>query len=305
MDKDFINRLERIDKLPTLPVVIRKLDEAVEDPDYDIKEVTGIIQDDPAIMARILKVANSVFYTTETRISDLRTAVMTLGLRSVHNIALSTAVFSTFPPNTGTKMDRAAFWKHSIYTAVATEVLSNYAVSQENSGYRRDELHLAGLMHDIGKIVLEQFFHREFAQALELSREEGIPLHLAENRIFGADHTQVGAWLGSKWNLSREILETVQWHHHPEGAESTFRHLVGICHVANHLSNSQGLGNGGDYASSLKETGFSDIGVSPGDVQDIVEKTRLESDKSQILLEMVSQEDSRRNPPTHAASNSF
>ncbi|MCF8085412.1 MAG: HDOD domain-containing protein [Desulfohalobiaceae bacterium] len=291
MDTAFHGRLERIKKLPTLPLVIRKLDQAVQDPDSDITQITGIIEDDPAIMARILKVANSVFYTTEKGISDLRTAVVVMGLRAVHNIALSTAVFSTFPPSQGTKMDRTAFWKHSIYTAIATEVLSTYAAaSMENSGHHRDELHLAGLMHDIGKIVLEQFFHHEFSQALELCRNQEIPLHLAEKRILGADHAQVGAWLGEKWNLSPDIIEVIRWHHQPEDAEKPDRHLVGLCHVANHLVNMEGLGNGGDSASLSSHAAFSDIGVSAEAAPDIVEEIRRKADNSRVLLDMAEQE---------------
>ncbi len=291
MDSAFQDRLERIKKLPTLPLVLYKLDEAVQDPDSDITQVTGIIEDDPAIMARILKVANSVFYTTEKRITDLRTAVVVMGLRAVHNIALSTSVFSTFPPGKGSQMDRAAFWKHSIYTAVATEVLSTHATSREASGYRRDELHLAGLMHDIGKIVLEQFFHSDFSRALELCRKEEVPLHLAENRVLGADHAQVGAWLGGKWNLSQEVIEVVRWHHQPENAAKEHRHLVGLCHLANHLVNAQGLGDGGDIASPSSHAPFSETGVPLDEAPEIVDKICREADKSRILLDMVEQED--------------
>jgi HD-like signal output (HDOD) protein len=302
MDSAFQSRLERIQKLPTLPLVIRKLDEAVRDPEWNITEVTGIIQDDPAIMARILKVANSVFYTAERRISDLRTAVVIMGLRAVHNIALSTAVFSTFPPGESTTMDRTAFWKHSIYTAIATQTLSSFAATPHDSSPSRDELHLAGLMHDIGKIVLEQFFHREFTRALELSRNQGIPLHVAEERILGTNHAQVGAWLGDKWNLGREILEVVRWHHHPEGSESRHRHLVGLCHLANHLTNWEGLGDGGDSAPFPSEEAFSRVGVNPDDAARIVASISQEAENSRILLDMVAQEGKQGKRRARAAT---
>jgi HD-like signal output (HDOD) protein len=302
MDAAFQDRLERIQKLPTLPLVIRKLDEAVQDPNSEISRITGIIEDDPAIMARILKVANSVFYTTERKISDLRTAVVVMGLRAVHNIALSTAVFSTFPPSEGTPLDRTAFWKHSIYTAIATQVISARAL-RENSGYRRDELHLAGLMHDIGKIVLEQFFHRDFTRALEIARSEGVSLHLAEQRILGADHAQVGAWLGGKWNLSPSILEVVRWHHYPEGADSAHGHLVGVCHLANQLTNSERLGDGGDSAFPPSEAAFSRIGAHPEDAPWMVQSIDQEADNSRILLEMVAQEGGLEKRRAHAATS--
>lgn len=246
-------RLESIEKLPTLPGVIEKLESAVRDEDSDAGRIAGIIKDDPAIMARVMKVVNSVFYSGVSEPPGIRSAVVRLGFRTVSNIAMSAAVFSTFPPGKGRVFDRRGFWRHSICTGIAAECLHEKLPVFSELGIAREELQIAGLVHDIGKIIFEQFFHEQFVRALEISGSRGIPLSSAECGVIGADHCAAGAWLGRKWNLPPGILAVIRWHHSPNNADPRYQSLVSACCLADLVVNAAGIGESGNSCNGLEQ----------------------------------------------------
>ncbi len=243
---DIQDRLDSLKKLPTLPVVIENLSRALRDPEVEADRIAGIIRDDPAIMARIMKVVNSAYYQGAQAPASLRSAIVRMGFRSVSNIALSAAVFSTFPPQAGTVFDRGRFWRHCICTGIAAERLRSELPRFGGLEVDTDDLHLYGLLHDIGKIIFEQYFHGRFVEALELSRSREISLSAAEERILGVDHARAGAWLGEKWNLSAPVLAVIRWHHSPHNAPAKYREMVMLTYLANLLTNASGLGDSGN-----------------------------------------------------------
>ncbi len=245
---DVEKRLDSINKLPTLPTVIENLGHALRDPEIQASRIAEIIEDDPAIMARIMKVVNSSFYLGSEKAGSLKSAIVRLGFQAVSNIAMSAAVFSTFPPGSKTRFNRVEFWRHCICTGVAADIVHH--AMPESSGSRillsRDRLHLCGLLHDIGKIIFEQFFHDQFVSAIHISQRENIFLADAEKRVIGIDHAQAGAWLAKKWNLSESLIEVIRWHHEPERTSMDYRYLVNICRLADLLVNASHLGDGGN-----------------------------------------------------------
>ncbi|MFP4451769.1 MAG: HDOD domain-containing protein [Desulfobacterales bacterium] len=246
MQSKVIKRLESINNLPTLPAVIENLASALKDPEVDVEQVAAIIEDDPAIMARIMKVVNSSMYLGASETLSLRKAIVRLGFRAVTNIAMSAAVFSTFPPKPGPLFDRAGFWRHCICTGIAAEIVNRHVALKASVTIDKDSLHLCGLLHDVGKIIFEQHFHDQFMDALELSRTEQISLEEAEFLILGADHAQAGAWLARRWNLSKDLREVIRWHHNPESADVKIRNLVRVCSLADMVVNAGHLGDGGN-----------------------------------------------------------
>ena len=288
MKTRIVRRLEKIHNLPTLPAVIEKLGEEIRNPKSDARRVAALIEDDPSMMARILKVVNSAFYGGIEPITSVQHAVSRMGFNAVNNIALSTSVFATFDKSGEAGFDRKEFWRHCVCTGIAANVVYNRVRQSISKRYTVDLLHLSGLLHDIGKIIFEQFFHDEFRISLRESAKRKIPLFHIELECIGSDHAQVGAWLGKKWKLSREVIEVVRWHHEPDNATEQYRDLAMICHMANYICNVEKIGNSGDEtAPAFFHSVWKRMGLEAADIPPIIEKVREESEKSEILLAFV------------------
>lgn len=287
---EVLDRLEKIQNLPTLPVVIQKLREVITDPQSDAEAVSSVIEDDPAIMARVLKLVNSAFYASSEPVKSLQAAVSRIGLKGINNIAISTAVFDTFRPDDEGDFDRMEFWKHCICTGIASTVLYNEISDRFTHVFSSDLLHLSGLLHDIGKIIFEGFFHEEFMNAVRVSDEEDIPLYQAERKVIGVDHAFVGGWLAEKWNLTPDLVQIIRWHHDVMKVSSENKELIYICHAANYLCNIDNLGNGGDsFAPEVENFSWKQMGLRYQDLPELVERIRTESANSAVLLAFLSE----------------
>lgn len=286
--EQMIRRLEAIRDLPTLPVVVDRIKAAVKDPRSDGQRIAKIIHDDPAVMARILKVVNSAFYGGREPITSLQTAVSRLGMAALQNIALSTSVFSSFDKGGGQGFDRKEFWRHSICTGIAATVISEHTPPQIRLRHPgKDVVHLAGLLHDIGKIFYDQFFHDQFAEALRVSNIGKVPLFTVEKAVLGMDHAEAGMWLATKWKLSTDLMNVINYHHDPDHAEGKVKWFVELVHAANYICNIEKIGSGGDPAPVSVPDLWQRLGLTTGDTPNIVAQIRVESEKSESLLSLA------------------
>jgi len=286
--RQLILKLETLQALPTLPSIIQRLQAEVRDPRSDAQSVATIIGNDPAMMARILKVVNSAFYGAREPISSLQLAVARLGMNAVSNIALSTTLFATLSPLESVTFNRKEFWRHCVMTGLATELVAAKSRQRLSSKYNRDLLHVCGLLHDIGKIILDAYMRDEFRAAVVCARERRIPLIQAEQKIFGSDHTQLGSWLGVKWNLPRNMLNTVRWHHDPMSAEEEYVELTTLCCVANGICNTQHLGESGDTAAAeTNEAAVKYLGLDETIIAEIATQTMAYSKESEVLMSIL------------------
>ncbi len=289
MPPDIEKRLSAIRNLPTLPKVIENLGQALRDPDVQASRIAEIIEDDPAIMTRIMKIVNSSFYLGNEKATSLKSAIVRLGFQAVSNIAMSAAVFSTFPPGGKAKFDRAEFWRHCICTGIAADVGARRLpeVSGADAFASRDGLHLCGLLHDIGKIIFEQYFHDRFVTALAASREEKIELSEAEKRVIGIDHGQVGAWLAKKWKLSPHLTVVIRWHQDPENAPGEYRKLVRIIRLADRVANAGRLGDGGNGCVPEITDVAREFDLDEQFLVQMVDSVRVEAEKSTLLMSFL------------------
>lgn len=232
LDRHQLRRVtEGLVALPTLPLVASRLLEAIADPETYSEEIARIVALDPALTARTLRLANSDFYGFPRKVGSVDLAVVVLGATTVRDLVLSAAVFQTIGAN-GAHL--TALWNHSMATGVAARALADRA------GYRlAGEAYAAGVLHDIGKVVLRQSFPDRFEGILALAREQKLPIAEAERGVLGSDHAEVGGWLAERWGLPADLVEAIACHHRPERAVVN-PELVQLTHVANALAERMG-----------------------------------------------------------------
>lgn len=227
----FKKKIKSVNDLPTLPTVAMEVMKLVNDKESSMMDIVDVIQQDPSLTTKILKIANSAFYGMRQRIDSVNRALVVLGMTEINNLVTSISIFNTFPIDPElVSFDREKFWLHC---AVTGEIAKAISVKLGMKIY--SEVFTAGLLHDIGKIIFDHLFHDEFAEVLEKSYFEKIPIYEAEKQIFETNHMQVGAFIGETWRLPRNLIDVMLYHHSPAKAQSN-KIMVAIIDLANQLS---------------------------------------------------------------------
>lgn len=236
--------LEKVREIPALPTAVSEILAMVQDPEVGVAEVMAVVERDPNLTVELLRLSNSAYFGGGREIATLRDAGVVLGLNRVLQLILATAVFPVVrQPIRGYDMAPGQLLEHSVAVAVGAETLA--ASLQRNAP---PQTFTAGLLHDIGKIVLGTFLEVDAAPILALAREKGIPFDAAEREILGIDHAEAGAALLAAWSIPSTIVEVVQWHHAPEGVAGD-KTVVDLVHMADLLVTQCGVGMGIDGLS--------------------------------------------------------
>lgn len=281
---------ESAQDLPTLPEVALRLQKTVDDPDSSAADIARIIEDDPAIATKVLKVVNSVFYAPAhgVAITQLKPAIARLGFMTVSNIALSTSVFQAFSRAQKPVFDRRDFWRHSICVGIISSVLHDYAADTIDQPLTRDTVHLAGIVHDVGKILFERYANVDFHQAVKNARDEEIPAVKEEARYLGMGHDEVGGWLGTKWHLGPAIQAVMRWHHDPLSCPEThLQPLVKLVHMADYICHNQGLGDSGNPFPTYDHRVRQELNLTSEKIGELMGVVEAEAAQSDILLSLA------------------
>jgi len=223
-------KVRNIIQLPTLPVVAMEVASLVDNPKTSAAALGRVISTDQALTARMLKIANSAFYGFPKRISTIDFAIVVLGFDALKEIVMSVSIINSFRTKTNQEFNAEQFWQHSIVCGITARQAA------QNSGYRiSGEAFVAGLLHDIGILILHQHFRREFQEILQLQQKEGIPYLEAEEHVLGTTHAEVGSWLAERWNLPNQLVEAIAYHHNPDEAQYNPK-LVTLLHFADVFS---------------------------------------------------------------------
>ena len=206
--------LSRIAEIPTLPTTVLRVMQMIEDPFCSSSDLARVIQADPALAAKVLKLANSSYYGFRQKIANVPQAVTLLGFATLKNALLSAAVFDLFRLN-GTGFDLPALWVHSVTAATAAKLLAKRARYPQG-----EKAFTAALLHDVGKIVLARFLPQALTEVVDAVQTEGLAMYDAERKVIGLAHPALGAWVLGKWGLPSPIVEAVEFHHHPTRAQA-------------------------------------------------------------------------------------
>ncbi|RPH93705.1 MAG: HDOD domain-containing protein [Lysobacterales bacterium] len=223
--------------LPAMPQVAAKVLELSSDPETSAAQLQQVISDDQAMTGRILKIANSAMYSCSRKVKTLTEAIVMLGFNSIRSLVVTSAarnLYNTRKSRTGLK--ERLLWEHSIGCAIACRLLT-----AERMPGLAEEAFLAGLMHDIGKLVLNLRVPEKFDEVVQVVYNENRPFHTTEVEILGFDHTHVGALLVNKWKLSPMLEEAILNHHNPE-ALTPDNPLLLYLDLGNQMCKKMGIG---------------------------------------------------------------
>lgn len=234
--------IQSIQDLPTLSTVITKMVEMLDSQEASPKELADLIEQDQSILSAILKLVNSAFYGFPRKITSVHQAVVILGFSTVKSIALGASIFKA-KPRKGEKevFDRNALWLHSLGVATASKLIAKKIGHGDT-----DEAFVAGLLHDVGKVVFDAQFPDEFREVVEKVEDENILILEAEREVLSLDHAEAGQILLFKWQLPLPVVNAVGFHHDLEKAPAQYQRLASIVHLADIICRKLKIGSGGD-----------------------------------------------------------
>ncbi len=219
--------------LPTLPSVIHKLDSLSDNDKSSVQEMAKIVSSDQVLSARILRLANSPSYGFY-RVSTISNAMILLGVNVVKSLALSSSIFAIM------EKDSIGLWEHSLAVGVAANLISRKLRLPEC-----EEIATAGLLHDIGKVIISIKCREAERDILKLVSARQIYIMEAEREIIDTDHAEVGGWLSKSWFLPDKLSEPITFHHDVVKSEN-HRIKTAVVHIADILISASGFGNSGD-----------------------------------------------------------
>lgn len=238
--------LHGIKNLPTLPDVATRVLRLSEDPDVSQKEIADAVERDPAIATRLLKLVNSPYFGIRGTVTSIQQSLVFLGVSNLRNLVLSTSVMDLFSQEGEVgSYARRGLWVHSMATALAAREMSRkMRVSDAEVAFT------AGLIHDVGKVVFDKYFHDDFKRVIELMDAHNAAMVDAESAVLGMNHAEVGLYLAHMWSLPEVLVDAVGCHHAPRSARKDPQ-LAALIGYADHVVRMLQLGNGGGEMPEL------------------------------------------------------
>lgn len=271
---DFVRQL---DDLPSLPVVVMELLTSIDQEDVDISVLAKKVSHDQALTAKTLRLANSSTYGLQVKVTTIQQAITFLGFRTTRDLITAAAVTGCFAQGQCKGFDDKAFWRHSIATAVCARVLAR------RMRFNQDYAFTAGLLHDIGRLVLVTIAPVAYSQVLARAAADDISLLDAERAVMGVDHVAAGMVLADHWKFSDTIRLALGHHHDPETAGAGF--LATIVHVANAIVHALDMVNDANEAvPPVSPVAWKAMGLSEEAYVHVFRETEVQFDEIAAAL---------------------
>ena len=254
-------KVENINSLPTIPSTLKQISKIIGDPAISLKKIGEFISNDPALTTKVLKMVNSAFYGFPGRISSASHATILLGSSVIKGLLVGVSVFELM------QNAMLGLWEHSLGCAITSRLI---AKRKRLKDY--DDIYAAGLLHDIGKIILILEFPKEYKKAMDEAELKGITVVETERDHFVTNHAYIGSWMAKKWLFPRNLVEVIKYHHNPHLSKNALTE-TSIVHLADILMRAKGVGFAGDsFVPALDPVAFEVLNLSETDIKEILEE---------------------------------
>jgi putative nucleotidyltransferase with HDIG domain len=267
----------RLRDLPSLPAVVMELLTSIDQEDVDISVLAKKVSHDQALTAKTLRLANSSAFGLRVKVTTIQQAITFLGFQTTRNLITAAAVTGCFAEGQCAGFNDKAFWRHSIATAACARVLAR------RMRFNQDYAFTAGLLHDIGRLVLVSTYPERYSEVLAWRSAHDCEVIEAERAVLGIDHVVAGAALAEHWNFSDTMRLAIAWHHEPEQAGAGF--LATIIHVANAIVHALDIAReDDDLVPQVSSVAWTALGLSEEAYLHVFRETELQYEEIATAL---------------------
>lgn len=226
----------KIGEVSTLPTAAARIIDVAGDDNSSAQDLLRLIESDPAVSVRVLRTVNSAFYSLRNQVTNLHSAITLLGFREVRNLALTAHLARLFRVTAGYRTySRQGLWDHLVGVATAARL-----IAKTSRGAPPDDAYLAGLVHDIGLLLIDQQIHKRFRQIVD-ALDESTPTCQIEQQLLTFDHAELGAYVAAQWQFAPPLVDAIRYHHAPQLYAGEHSNLVNVVALANYLCSRKGL----------------------------------------------------------------
>jgi HD-like signal output (HDOD) protein len=274
-----------IKNMPSFPVSVRKVMEICGNTSVNPSDLNKVISLDPVLTGKILQLVNSAYYGLGCRVTSLVKAITMLGINTVKNLALSTAILGALPKNKKHKgLNMEAFWRHCLCVGVTSKL---FAAGQGVDPKYHQEYFTAGLLHDIGKIPLDAVLASDYAHTVSAAELEHKPLFNAENENLGINHCVSGGMIAGAWNLYSPVADVIIWHHDISNYSGENLHILCNAAIADYFSIVYDAGFSGNRKPVMPDNSiWKTACLNKDSFESLKEKVSLEINKAKIFLKI-------------------
>ncbi|MFS2004829.1 HDOD domain-containing protein [Duganella sp. CT11-25] len=269
--------VRNLDDLPSLPAVVMELLNSIDQDDIDISVLAKKVSHDQALTAKTLRLANSSLYGLQVKVTTIQQAITYLGFQTTRNLITAAAVTGCFAEGHCPGFDHKAFWRHSIATAACAKVLAR------QMRFNQDYAFTAGLLHDIGRLVLVSCFPNQYSETIAYRAQHDCYLLEAERTVLGVDHVDAGLALAEHWNFSDTMRLAIGGHHDPEAPGAGF--LAAIIHVADAIVHALDLAQvQDDLVPPVSTVAWTALGLDEEIYLQLFRETELQYEEISMVL---------------------
>jgi len=277
--KIILEKLDKVEDLLPSMEVATEIERLTHDPKSTVEQIGNVLRNDPALTAKVLKLANSAIFARSKRIVSINQAIATLGLKEFNKLTSTITFVNAFKSK---YINYHKYWLHSLAVAFVAVKLNDICKASLNP----DRLFTGGILHDIGMLILDNYFLDVYKKVYEITINKRVDLQAVEERVLGITHAEVGAFMMKKWRLPEQITDMIQYHHKPQFA-SVVQTDTKLIYLANFIVNNRGYHAGTEsFLLGFYDDIWEDLNLTAEDMPVIIDSLEGEVEKARELLKL-------------------